>query len=124
MVCHGWVCLICCWLQDGGAEHHRQYEEEQGRSFEEQKVLALEDRKSALIRALTSETGETVTLMMFVYSLYLVWSNSPGSGPGSNPCRSRDSEGSTGGSGSELQLPPVGTRGPAEHGEGGAQLLS
>lgn len=37
-----------------------QQEEEQQRSFEEQSVLALEDRKSALLRAMTSShTGET-----------------------------------------------------------------
>ncbi|GLD68620.1 tRNA-splicing endonuclease subunit Sen34 [Lates japonicus] len=41
----------------GGAELRRrveQYEEEQQRSYEEQSVLALEDRKSALLRAMTS----------------------------------------------------------------------
>lgn len=37
-----------------------QYEEEQQRSFEVQSVLALEDRKSALVRAMTSShTGGT-----------------------------------------------------------------
>ncbi|KAM9359686.1 tRNA-splicing endonuclease subunit Sen34 [Symphorus nematophorus] len=43
--------------KDGGAElceQVRQYEEEQRRSYEEQSVLALEDRKSALCRAMTS----------------------------------------------------------------------
>ncbi|XP_023133572.2 tRNA-splicing endonuclease subunit Sen34 [Amphiprion ocellaris] len=38
----------------GGAELRRQFEEDQQRSFEEQSVLALEDRKSALRRAMTS----------------------------------------------------------------------
>uniref|UniRef100_A0A1A8LPH7 tRNA-splicing endonuclease subunit Sen34 n=3 Tax=Nothobranchius TaxID=28779 RepID=A0A1A8LPH7_9TELE len=36
------------------AEFQQQYEEEQQRSFEEQSVFALEDRKSALQRAMTS----------------------------------------------------------------------
>lgn len=40
------------------------FEEEQRRSYEEQSVLALQDRKSALFRAMTS-TGETVTMTMF-----------------------------------------------------------
>ena len=40
-----------------------QYEQEQQRSYEEQSVLALEDRKSALLRAMTSShTGESVTM--------------------------------------------------------------
>ncbi|KAF7211666.1 tRNA splicing endonuclease subunit 34, partial [Nothobranchius furzeri] len=47
------VHLICC--QDvERAEFQQQYEEEQQRSFEEQSVFALEDRKSALQRAMTS----------------------------------------------------------------------
>ncbi|XP_069566533.1 tRNA-splicing endonuclease subunit Sen34 isoform X2 [Brachyistius frenatus] len=42
----------------GGAELRQRYEEEQQSSFEEQRVLALEDRKSALLRAMTSsDTG-------------------------------------------------------------------
>ncbi|XP_069029229.1 tRNA-splicing endonuclease subunit Sen34 isoform X2 [Embiotoca jacksoni] len=42
----------------GGAELRQRYEEEQQSSFEEQRVLALEDRKSALLRAVTSsDTG-------------------------------------------------------------------
>ncbi|XP_030599479.1 tRNA-splicing endonuclease subunit Sen34 isoform X2 [Archocentrus centrarchus] len=42
-------------LKDGvRAELCQQYEEQQQRSFEEQSVLALEDRKSALHRAMTS----------------------------------------------------------------------
>lgn len=40
----------------GGALRQR-YEEEQQWSFEEQSVLALEDRKSALVRAMTSSSG-------------------------------------------------------------------
>ncbi|XP_036937181.1 tRNA-splicing endonuclease subunit Sen34 isoform X1 [Acanthopagrus latus] len=45
--------------QDGGGEElvvqvEQQQEEEQQRSYEEQSVLALEDRKSALLRAMTS----------------------------------------------------------------------
>uniref|UniRef100_A0A3Q4H3X8 tRNA-splicing endonuclease subunit Sen34 n=1 Tax=Neolamprologus brichardi TaxID=32507 RepID=A0A3Q4H3X8_NEOBR len=49
------VCLMCgCSQQDwGGAELRQKYEEEERRSFEEQSVLALEDRKSALLRAMT-----------------------------------------------------------------------
>ncbi|XP_022076930.1 tRNA-splicing endonuclease subunit Sen34 [Acanthochromis polyacanthus] len=38
----------------GGVELQRRFEEDQQRSFEEQSVLALEDRKSALLRAMTS----------------------------------------------------------------------
>lgn len=34
----------------------KQHEEEQQRSFEEQSVLALEDRKSSLLRAMTSSS--------------------------------------------------------------------
>ncbi|XP_040901442.1 tRNA-splicing endonuclease subunit Sen34 isoform X2 [Toxotes jaculatrix] len=49
----------------GGVELHQrveQYEEEQQRSYEEQSVLALEDRKSALLRAMTSShTGSDST---------------------------------------------------------------
>lgn len=38
----------------------RQHQEEQQRSYEEQSVLALEDRKSALLQAMTSpRTGES-----------------------------------------------------------------
>lgn len=45
-----------CSQQDwGGAELRQKYEEEEERSFEEQSVLALEDRKSALLRAMTGE---------------------------------------------------------------------
>ncbi|XP_047450582.1 tRNA-splicing endonuclease subunit Sen34 [Mugil cephalus] len=40
--------------QGGGGAELRQYEEEQRRSFEEQSVLALKDRKSSLLRAMTS----------------------------------------------------------------------
>lgn len=37
----------------------RRHQEEQERSFEEQSILALEDRKSSLLRAMTSsDTGE------------------------------------------------------------------
>uniref|UniRef100_A0A3Q1HH14 tRNA-splicing endonuclease subunit Sen34 n=1 Tax=Acanthochromis polyacanthus TaxID=80966 RepID=A0A3Q1HH14_9TELE len=44
----------------GGVELQRRFEEDQQRSFEEQSVLALEDRKSALLRAMTSShTGES-----------------------------------------------------------------
>uniref|UniRef100_A0A3Q3A1C1 tRNA-splicing endonuclease subunit Sen34 n=1 Tax=Kryptolebias marmoratus TaxID=37003 RepID=A0A3Q3A1C1_KRYMA len=39
----------------------RQYEEEQQRSFQEQSALALEDRKSALLRAMTSSRAESGT---------------------------------------------------------------
>ncbi|XP_072247928.1 tRNA-splicing endonuclease subunit Sen34 [Leuresthes tenuis] len=45
-------------LQDGGAELRRHFEAEQGRSFQEQSVLALEDRKAALLRAMTSSHTE------------------------------------------------------------------
>ncbi|CAI5692407.1 unnamed protein product [Oreochromis niloticus] len=45
-----------CQQDGGGAELRQQYEEEEQRSFEEQSVLALEDRKSALLRAMT-ESG-------------------------------------------------------------------
>ncbi|XP_061575983.1 tRNA-splicing endonuclease subunit Sen34 [Cololabis saira] len=49
--------------QGGGAEPGQRYQEEQRRSYEEQRVLALEDRRLALTRALTSrETGESVTV--------------------------------------------------------------
>ncbi|XP_075998019.1 tRNA-splicing endonuclease subunit Sen34 [Genypterus blacodes] len=49
-------------LQDGGAVEQKlanQYEEEQQTSFEQQRVLALQDRKSALLRAFTpsEDTG-------------------------------------------------------------------
>ncbi|XP_008424975.1 tRNA-splicing endonuclease subunit Sen34 [Poecilia reticulata] len=37
--------------------HWQRHAEEQQRSFEEQSVLALEDRKSALVRAMTSSSG-------------------------------------------------------------------
>ncbi|XP_014894576.1 tRNA-splicing endonuclease subunit Sen34 isoform X1 [Poecilia latipinna] len=40
-----------------GGELQQHYAEEQQRSFEEQSVLALEDRKSALVRAMTSSSG-------------------------------------------------------------------
>ncbi|XP_005462790.1 tRNA-splicing endonuclease subunit Sen34 isoform X1 [Oreochromis niloticus] len=47
-----------CQQDGGGAELRQQYEEEEQRSFEEQSVLALEDRKSALLRAMTgAESG-------------------------------------------------------------------
>uniref|UniRef100_A0A3P8PAV9 tRNA-splicing endonuclease subunit Sen34 n=1 Tax=Astatotilapia calliptera TaxID=8154 RepID=A0A3P8PAV9_ASTCA len=42
----------------GGAELRQKHEEEEKRSFEEQSVLALEDRKLALLRAMT-ESGAT-----------------------------------------------------------------
>lgn len=46
----------CCSQQDwGGAELRQKHEEEEKRSFEEQSVLALEDRKLALLRAMTGE---------------------------------------------------------------------
>uniref|UniRef100_A0A3B5A7U9 tRNA-splicing endonuclease subunit Sen34 n=1 Tax=Stegastes partitus TaxID=144197 RepID=A0A3B5A7U9_9TELE len=49
----------------GGAELQQGFEEEQQRSFEEQSVLALDDRKSALLRAMTSShTGESVTMAL------------------------------------------------------------
>uniref|UniRef100_A0A3P9QDA7 tRNA-splicing endonuclease subunit Sen34 n=1 Tax=Poecilia reticulata TaxID=8081 RepID=A0A3P9QDA7_POERE len=38
------------------------YQKDQQRSFEEQSVLALEDRKSALVRAMTSSSGRCVTM--------------------------------------------------------------
>ncbi|MEQ2281810.1 hypothetical protein AMECASPLE_034192 [Ameca splendens] len=41
----------------GAAELRQRYEEEQQRSLEEQSILALEDRKSALLRAMTSSSG-------------------------------------------------------------------
>lgn len=62
------VCLISCFSQQdgGGAELGQwveQYKEEQQRSYEEQSVLALEDRKSALLRAMnSSHTGESITV--------------------------------------------------------------
>ncbi|KAM9319019.1 tRNA-splicing endonuclease subunit Sen34 [Pholidichthys leucotaenia] len=43
----------------GGAELRQQYVEEQQRSFEEQSVLALEDRKAALVRAMSSSHTDT-----------------------------------------------------------------
>lgn len=46
----------------------KQHEEEQRRSYEEQSVLALEDRKSALLRAMTS-SGESVAMRIFHLSL-------------------------------------------------------
>uniref|UniRef100_A0A8D0D7K0 tRNA-splicing endonuclease subunit Sen34 n=1 Tax=Sander lucioperca TaxID=283035 RepID=A0A8D0D7K0_SANLU len=47
-------CVVVC-VQDGGVELQvQQYQEAQQRSYEEQSVLALEDRKSALLRAMTS----------------------------------------------------------------------
>ncbi|XP_028428827.1 tRNA-splicing endonuclease subunit Sen34 isoform X2 [Perca flavescens] len=46
--------------QDGGVELQvQQYQEAQQRSYEEQSVLALEDRKSALLRAMTSSPTES-----------------------------------------------------------------
>lgn len=46
---------LCQWV--------KQYKEEQQRSYEEQSVLALEDRKSALLRAMnSSHTGESINL--------------------------------------------------------------
>lgn len=65
--------LICywCWQDGGGAELRQwveQYEEEQQRIYEEQSVLALEDRKSALLRAMSSP-GESIIMMMFHLSL-------------------------------------------------------
>lgn len=49
-----------CWQDGAGVELLvKQHEEEQQRSYEEQSVFALEDRKSALLRAMTSpHTGE------------------------------------------------------------------
>uniref|UniRef100_A0A3Q3R5V9 tRNA-splicing endonuclease subunit Sen34 n=1 Tax=Monopterus albus TaxID=43700 RepID=A0A3Q3R5V9_MONAL len=56
--------LLLCWQDGGGPELHQQveqYEEQQQRTYEEQTILALEDRKSALIRAMTpSHTGEAL----------------------------------------------------------------
>lgn len=54
------LCFCCCW-QDGGQVRLQveQHKEEQQRSYEEQRDLALEDRKSALLRAMTlSHTGD------------------------------------------------------------------
>ncbi|MEQ2216671.1 hypothetical protein XENOCAPTIV_020101, partial [Xenoophorus captivus] len=42
------------------AELRQRYEEEQQRSLEEQSILALEDRKSALLRAMTSSSDEAL----------------------------------------------------------------
>lgn len=59
--------MCSCSQQDGGgAELRQQYEEEEQRSFEEQSVLALEDRKSALLRAMT---GESVAVIKFLRSV-------------------------------------------------------
>ncbi|XP_026188054.1 tRNA-splicing endonuclease subunit Sen34 isoform X1 [Mastacembelus armatus] len=55
--CHAAAALPAAHQEGGGAEltqQVEQYEEEQQRSYEEQSVLALEDRKSALLRAMTS----------------------------------------------------------------------
>lgn len=50
---------VFCW-QGGAVELKvRQHQEEQQRSYEEQRVLALEDRRSALQRVMTSPTGES-----------------------------------------------------------------
>lgn len=56
--------LLACWSQGGAGGgvqlKVRQQEEEQQRSYEEQRVLALEDRKSAVVRAVTSpHAGES-----------------------------------------------------------------
>lgn len=57
--------LLACWSQGGGGGGGvqlkvGQHEEEQQRSYEEQSVLALEDRKSAVVRAMNSpHTGES-----------------------------------------------------------------
>lgn len=55
--------LLACCSQGGGVQVQlkvRQHEEEQQRSYEEQRVLALEDRRSALLRAMTSpRTGQS-----------------------------------------------------------------
>ncbi|KAM4589255.1 tRNA-splicing endonuclease subunit Sen34 [Fundulus diaphanus] len=40
-----------------GTELQQRYEEEEQRSYEEQSILALEDRRSALLRAMTSSSG-------------------------------------------------------------------
>ncbi|XP_078785994.1 tRNA-splicing endonuclease subunit Sen34 [Oryzias latipes] len=45
---------------DRGAELKRQFEEDQRSSLEEQSVLALQDRKAALLRAMTSSLTEEV----------------------------------------------------------------
>lgn len=51
--------LLACWSQ-GGAGGGVQLKEEQQRSYDEQRVLALEDRKSAVMRAMNSpHTGES-----------------------------------------------------------------
>lgn len=59
----------------------KQHEEEQQRSFEEQSVLALEDRKSSLLRVMTSSSAgkafreiiaKTVTDLTVVLVLYMV----------------------------------------------------
>jgi len=54
---------LCCQQGGGGVELRlqvQQHQEDQQRSYEEQSILALEDRKSALLRAMTSShTGKT-----------------------------------------------------------------
>uniref|UniRef100_A0A3B3VTL6 tRNA-splicing endonuclease subunit Sen34 n=1 Tax=Poecilia latipinna TaxID=48699 RepID=A0A3B3VTL6_9TELE len=51
---------LFCHQEVAGGELQQHYAEEQQRSFEEQSVLALEDRKSALVRAMTSSSGRCV----------------------------------------------------------------
>ncbi|KAM4743110.1 tRNA-splicing endonuclease subunit Sen34 isoform 1-T2 [Anableps anableps] len=54
------VAALPAWNQKAvGVDLQHRYEEEQQRSFEEQSVLALEDRKSALLRAMTSSGSES-----------------------------------------------------------------
>lgn len=54
----------------------RRHREEQERSFEEQSVLALEDRKSSLLRAMTSsDTGEQIKLIQPLIIDYPLKSN-------------------------------------------------
>ncbi|XP_013884195.1 tRNA-splicing endonuclease subunit Sen34 [Austrofundulus limnaeus] len=60
-----------------GAGPQQQYEEEQQRSFQQQSALALEDRKSALLRAMTSSpagsgsgTGSNETLQRLLLDLH------------------------------------------------------
>ena len=47
--------MFWCWQEPAEVELLvKQHEEEQQRSYEEQSVLALEDRKSSFLRAMTS----------------------------------------------------------------------
>ncbi|MEQ2247260.1 hypothetical protein ILYODFUR_007548 [Ilyodon furcidens] len=53
----------------GAAQLRQRYEEEQQRSLEEQSILALEDRKSALLRAMTSSSGSDEALQCRLLAL-------------------------------------------------------